>query len=64
VASHDPYRELERIERQFLAEELERRIEEFEGVDDRSFGSFTAIDWAMCVVFSVVLPALAIWWAA
>lgn len=64
MASHNASKELERIERQFLAEELERRIEEFEGLDDRAFGRFTGVDWVVCVVTSVVLPALAIWWAA
>jgi len=60
----NPYAELERAERRFLAEELERRIEEFERRDDREFGTFTGVDWFVCVLFFVVLPAVAILWAA
>ena len=56
--------DLERAERRFLVEELERRIVELERHDQRAFGIFTGVDWFLCVVFFVVLPALAILWAA
>jgi hypothetical protein len=58
------YTDLERAERRFLAEELARRIEEFERHDDREFGTFTGVDWFVCTLFFVVLPAVAILWAA
>jgi hypothetical protein len=58
------YADLERAELRFLAEELERRIAELENDDQRVFGSFTGVDWFLCVVFFVVLPALVILWAA
>jgi len=54
------YADLERAELRFLAEELERRIAELENDDQRVFGSFTGVDWFLCVVFFVVLPALVI----
>ncbi len=58
------YVNLERPERRFLAEELERRIAELERHDQRAFGTFTGVDWLLCVVLFVVFPALAILWAA
>ena len=47
-----------------LVEELERRIEEIEGLDDAAIGSFTGWDWLVCVIGALVLPAIAIWWFA
>jgi len=47
-----------------LVEELERRIEEIEGFDDGSIGSFTGWDWILCLIGSLVLPAVALWWFA
>ena len=47
-----------------LLEELERRIEEIEGLDDAAIGSFTGWDWLICVIGSLVLPAIALWWFA
>lgn len=58
------YADLERAERRFLAEELERRIEEFERTDDRELGTFTGLDWFLCTLFFALIPALAILWAA
>jgi hypothetical protein len=60
----NPKADLERAERRFLAEELERRIVELEGHEQRAFGTFTGVDWLLCFVFFVVLPAVAILWAA
>jgi len=50
--------------RRALVEELERRIEELEGLDDDAIGSFTGWDWLLCVIGSLLLPAVAIWWFA
>ena len=47
-----------------LVAELERRIEELEGLDDAAIGSFTGWDWLLCVIGSLVLPAIAMWWFA
>jgi len=41
--------------------ELERRIEELEASDEAAFGYFTAWDWALCIVFAVVMPLLLVW---
>lgn len=60
----DAYGDLERAERRFLAQELERRIREFERTDDREFGDFTGLDWFLCTLFFALIPALAILWAA
>jgi hypothetical protein len=60
----DAYTDLERAERRFLAEELERRIEEFERTDDRECGAFTGLDWFWCTLFFALIPALIILWAA
>ena len=50
-------------ERDVLAEELERRIDEIERLDVDDFGRFTKLDWFLCVTGAVVLPILAAWWA-
>ena len=44
-----------------LVEELERRIEEIEALDDTAIGSFTPWDWLLCVIGALVLPVVAIW---
>ncbi len=47
-----------------LVDELEGRIEEIESLDDSVIGSFTGWDWLVCVIGSLVLPAIAMWWFA
>jgi len=47
-----------------LVEDLERRIEVLEALDDSDLGSFTALDWFFCIAGSVVIPAIALWWFA
>jgi hypothetical protein len=61
-SASDSPRELEQEERSFLVAELERRIEEFEGLDESAFGRFTALDWLLCVLGALILPHLALWW--
>ena len=34
------------------------------GLGDAEIGSFTGWDWLVCVIGSLVLPAIAIWWFA
>ena len=49
---------------ELLVEDLERRIEELEGLDDSDIGGFTALDWFFCITGSVVIPVIALWWFA
>jgi hypothetical protein len=46
------------------ARELARRIETLETLDEEAFGGFGGWDWAACIVGAILLPALALWWAA
>jgi hypothetical protein len=52
----------EQVARERLVEDLERRIEALEALDDSDLGGFTALDWFFCVAGSVVIPAIALWW--
>jgi hypothetical protein len=54
----------DRADRELLVEDLERRIEAIEGLDDSDIGRFTALDWFFCVTGSVVIPVIALWWFA
>ncbi|MCH7598647.1 MAG: hypothetical protein IH973_02745 [Myxococcales bacterium] len=54
----------EQADRERIAEDLERRIEELEALDESELGAFTALDWFFCITGSVVLPAIALWWFA
>ena len=51
----------EQADRERLVEDLERRIEELEGLDDSDVGSFTALDWFFCITGSVVIPVIVLW---
>ena len=53
-----------RSERERLVADLERRIDELEALDDGALGTFTSLDWLLCVAGCIVLPALALWWFA
>jgi len=54
----------ESADREVLVADLERRIEQLEGLDDSDIGRFTALDWFFCITGSVVIPAIALWWFA
>lgn len=54
----------DQADRELLVADLERRIEELEGLDDSDIGRFTALDWFFCITGSVVIPAIALWWFA
>lgn len=54
----------EQADRERLVGDLERRIEELEGLDESEIGGFTALDWFFCIMGSVILPAIALWWFA
>ncbi len=51
----------EQAARERLVEDLERRIEKLEALDDSDVGSFTTLDWFFCIAGSVVIPAIALW---
>ena len=51
-------------ERTRLVDDLERRIEELEGLDESAFGGFSALDWVICLLGAVVIPVLALVWFA
>ena len=59
-----PSPDIGRTPRELVVEELEQRIETLEALDDSQLGSFTAVDWVICVVGAVVIPTLALWWLA
>ena len=60
----EPAMDRDQARRTSLVEELERRIEEIEALDDAAVGRFTGWDWLICVLGAVVVPALAMWWFA
>jgi hypothetical protein len=60
----DPHTSAEQAGRERLVEDLERRLEELQTLDDSDIGRFTALDWFFCITGSVVLPAIALWWFA
>ncbi len=60
----DPGAGGEQTPREALVDELERRIEEIESLDDSVIGRFTGWDWLVCGIGSLVLPAIAMWWFA
>lgn len=51
-------------ESEVILRELERRLTILEKADEPSFGSFTAVDWILCVIFFVILPLVLAWWGA
>ena len=50
--------------RELVVEDLERRLEAMEALDDSDLGSFTGWDWIVSVVGFVLIPALLLWWFA
>ena len=53
----------ETLRAEVLADELERRLEIFETIEDDEFGRFTRVDWVICTLGFFVLPILVAWWA-
>ena len=51
-------------DREELVEELERRIDELESLDDDAFGGFTRLDWVICTIGALVIPFLVVLWFA
>jgi hypothetical protein len=47
-----------------ITRNLEQRIETVEALGDAELGSFTSLDWLLCIAGSVVIPALLLWWFA
>ncbi len=44
--------------------DLEERIETIEALGDKELGSFTQLDWFLCIAGAVVIPAILLWWFA
>ncbi len=64
TSPRDPGTGGEQTPRGILVEELERRIEELEALGDAEIGHFTGWDWLVCVIGSLVVPGIAMWWFA
>ena len=60
--SHSP--DTEKTARELEVEELERRIEILEALDDSTLGRFTAWDWTACITGAVLIPLFLLWWFA
>ncbi len=43
-------------------EDLHRRIETLESIDETLLGEFTRVDWALCIAGAVVIPTLVLLW--
>ena len=43
-----------------LVLDLEERIDRMQNMGDEELGTFTSLDWIIIIVFSVVLPIVAI----
>ena len=42
-----------------LVLDLEQRIDRIQALGDEELGSFTRLDWAILVIFAIVLPVVA-----
>ncbi len=60
----DPTASLDQTAQELRVEDLERRIEELEAIDSPSLGPFTAWDWIACLLGSLVIPVVVLWWFA
>lgn len=49
---------------QEVVQDLEQRIDTLQNLDDAEFGGFGRSDFVILVVFAVLVPALALVWAA
>jgi hypothetical protein len=47
-------------ENQELVEDLERRIDTLQELDEAEFGTFTRSDYIILIIFSLVLPVIAL----
>jgi hypothetical protein len=45
-----------------LRDELNRRLQLLDELEDSEFGTFTTLDWALCTVFFFFLPLVIAWW--
>jgi hypothetical protein len=45
-----------------IIDDLERRIHELEQTAEERFGSFTGLDWFLCIAGSLLLPYLVYLW--
>jgi hypothetical protein len=62
ATTSEPASDPSRSSRDVELEELERRIETLESLDESEFGEFTRRDWVVCVLGALVIPALVLLW--
>ena len=43
-------------------EDLHRRIETLEALDESEFGEFSRRDWVICIIGALVIPTLLLVW--
>lgn len=43
-----------------LANELRKRIDTLDSMEESAFGAFTRLDWVILIVIALVLPTLAL----
>ena len=43
-------------------QELQRRIETLEALDESEFGEFSRRDWVICIIGALVIPTLLLVW--
>ncbi len=60
----DLHTSAEQADRERLVADLERRLDELQALDDSDVGSFTTLDWFFCITVSIVIPVIALWFAA
>ena len=61
-SNRDPKPDSKQFVQQAQVAELHRRIRLLEAEDDGDFGAFTAVDWLVCVLGALVIPALVLLW--
>ena len=61
-SKRDPKPDPKQFVQQAQVAELHRRIRLLEAEDDADFGAFTAVDWLVCVLGALVIPALVLLW--
>ena len=45
-----------------LVMDLEQRIDTMQNMGDEHLGSFSRLDWVILIVFSIVIPVIAMEW--
>ncbi len=45
-----------------LVKDLEQRIDTMQSLGDEELGSFNRLDWAVLILFAIVIPVIAMEW--